>query len=69
MNVAGTGVPAGATVVAVGGTTVTLSATSTAGVANAAAITFTQDLTLDNATINSGQTVTITAKSLTAPNA
>jgi len=53
----------------VGGTTVTLSATSTAGVANAAAITFTQDLTLDNATINSGQTVTITAKSLTAPNA
>ncbi|MCE2910378.1 MAG: hypothetical protein LW712_16275 [Burkholderiaceae bacterium] len=69
MNVAGAGIPAGATVVAVGGTTVTLSATSTAGVANAAAITFTQDLTLDNATINSGQTVTITAKSLTAPNA
>ncbi len=69
MNVAGTGVPTGATVVAVGGTTVTLSMTSTAGVSNATAITFTQDLTLDNASINSGQSVTITTKTLTAPNA
>jgi hypothetical protein len=69
MNVSGTGVPAGATVVAVGGTTVTLSHTSTAGVANAASITFTYDMTLDNAVINSGQTVTITSKTLTAPNA
>ena len=69
MNVSGTGVPTGTTVVAVGGTTVTLSMTSTAGVANTTAITFTQDLTLDNVSINSGQTVTITSKSLTAPNA
>ncbi|MCA3072472.1 MAG: hypothetical protein IOD11_18815 [Rhodocyclaceae bacterium] len=69
MNVAGTGVPTGATVVAVGGTTVTLSMTSTAGVSNATTITFTQDLTLDNVSINSGQTVTITSKTLTAPNA
>ncbi len=69
MNVAGTGVPAGTTVSAVGGATVTLSSTSAAGVANAASITFTYDMTLDNATINSGQTVTITSKSLTAPNA
>lgn len=69
MNVSGTGVPAGATVVAVGGTTVTLSLTSTAGVANAASITFNSDITLDNVVINSGQTVTITAKTMTASNA
>jgi hypothetical protein len=69
MNASGTGVPAGASVVAVGATTVTLSMTSTAGVANAAAITFNGDITLDNTTINPGQTITITAKTLTAGNA
>lgn len=69
MNVSGTGVPAGATVVAVGGTTVTLSVTSTAGVANAASITFNGDITLDNTNIANGQQVTITAKTITAPNA
>lgn len=69
MNIAGTGVPTGATVVATTGTTVTMSMTSTAGVSNSASITFSQDLALDNASINSGQTVTITSKTLTAPNA
>lgn len=69
MNVSGTGVPAGATVVALTSTTVTLSLTSTAGVANTTSITFNGDITLDNTTVNSGQTVTITAKSITAPNA
>jgi hypothetical protein len=69
MNVAGTGVPADTTVVAVTATTVTMSRTSTAGVANTTAIQFTPDLVLDNASINSGQTVTITSKTLTAPNA
>lgn len=69
MNVSGTGVPTGATVVAVGGTTVTLSMTSTAGVSNGATITFGGDLTLDNVSIANGQTVTINTKTLTAPNA
>jgi hypothetical protein len=40
MTVSGTGVPPNTTVVAFTGTTVTMSNTSTAGVANAAAITF-----------------------------
>lgn len=69
MNVSGTGVPTGATVVAVTGTTATLSMTSTAGVGSAVSITFAPDLVLDNASINSGQTVTITSKTITAPNA
>jgi len=69
MNVSGTGVPTGATVVAVGGTTVTLSATSTAGVSNGATITFGGDITLDNTSIASAQSVTINTKTLTAPNA
>ena len=69
MNVSGTGVPTGSTVVAVTATTVTLSMTSTAGVGSAVSITFAPDLVLDNASINSGQTVTITSKTITAPNA
>lgn len=69
MNVSGTGVPAGATVVALTSTTVTLSMTSTAGVANAAAITFSPDLVLDNASIAAGQQVTISSYTLTAANA
>lgn len=69
MNVSGTGVPAGASVVAVTSTTVTISATSTAGVSSATTITFNGDITLDNTNIASGQTVTITAKTITAGNA
>jgi hypothetical protein len=69
MNASGAGVPAGASVLAVTGSTVTLSLASTAGVANTTAITFNGDITLDNTNINAGQTVTITAKTITAPNA
>lgn len=69
MNAAGAGVPATATVVALTATTVTLSHTSTAGVANAAAITFTADMTVDNASVANAQVVNVSAKSITAPNA
>lgn len=69
MNASGTGIPAGATVLATTGTTVTLSMASTAGVANTTAITFNGDITLDNTSIAAGQTVTITAKTITAGNA
>jgi fibronectin-binding autotransporter adhesin len=65
MNVAGTGVLAGTTVVAVSGTTVTMSLTSTAGVANAASITFNGDLTLANTSINATQAVSVTSLVLT----
>lgn len=69
MNISGTGVVAGATVVAVTGTTVTMSHTSTAGVANGASITFSYDMSIDNASINSGQTVTVNTYTITAANA
>jgi len=69
MNASGTGVPTGATVVAVTGTTVTLSHTSTAGVGSGVTVTFAPDLVLDAATMTAGQTVTINTKTLTAPNA
>ncbi len=69
MNVSGTGVPAGATVVALTSTTVTLSHTSTAGVANGASITFGGDLTLDNTSIASGQSVTVSTYQWTEANA
>jgi hypothetical protein len=59
MNISGTGVPVGATVVALTGTTVTMSMTSTAGVANTTAITFAPDLVIDGASITAGQTVTV----------
>lgn len=69
MNVSGSGIPSGATVVAVTSTTVTLSMTSTAGVASAAIITFAYDLPLDNAVITVGQSVTINTFTLNAANA
>lgn len=69
MNVTGTGIVAGTTVVAVGGSTVTLSQTSTAGVSNSTSITFDGDISLNNTSINSGQTVTISSKTITAGNA
>lgn len=69
MNVSGAGIPVGTTVVAVGGTTVTLSNTSTAGVANSTAITFSYDLPLDNASIANGQTVTVNTYTLNGANA
>lgn len=69
MTASGTGVPAGATVIAATGTTVTLSASSTAGVANSAAITFGGDITIDNALLVLGQTVQITGFTKTWPGA
>jgi hypothetical protein len=59
MNVSGTGIPAGTEVVAVTATTVTLSRTSTAGVASAASITFGGDMVIDNVNAASGQAWTV----------
>lgn len=69
MNISGTGVPADTQVVAVTGTTVTMSRTSTAGVANGAAITFGGDMTLDNVVFALAQAFSVTSFTLTAPNA
>lgn len=60
-NVSGTGIPADTTVVAVTGTTVTLSRTSTAGVASGAAITFAPDLVTNSPTISNGQAGTVSS--------
>ncbi len=68
-TVSGTGVPAGTTVVAVTSTTVTLSQTSTAGVASGATITFGGDMNMDNVNIANGQTVTVSAFTITGGNA
>lgn len=68
MSVSGTGIPVGATVVATTGTTVTLSHTSTAGVASAATITFNGDMTLDNTSAAIGQAWTVNSFSITAAN-
>ena len=65
MNVSGTGVVPFTTVVAVTGTTVTLSTTTTAGVANATAITFNGDFTCNPTGVTSGQTCTFGSHTLT----
>lgn len=70
--VAGTGIPTGATVLALSSTTVTISLASTAGVSSSAAITFgdtTGDLTVNNTSITNGQTVTVDTFTKTAPGA
>lgn len=69
MFATGTGVPAGATVLAVTGTTVTLSHTSAAGVASAATITFRGDMYVDNVNVANGQVITINTVTKTAGNA
>lgn len=69
MVASGTGVVDGSTVLAVGASTVTLSHASTAGVGSAVTISFKGDITLDSVSITAGQTVTITAYTLTAGNA
>lgn len=69
MTISGAGVPSLATVVAVTGTTVTMSHTSTAGVAAAVSITFSGDATVTNASIVSGQTVALTSLTVTASGA
>lgn len=65
MKVSGTGVPTGARVVAVGAGTVTLSHTSTAGVANATSITFSYDMPVDNASIANTQVATVNSYTIT----
>lgn len=67
--IAGTGVAVGSTVLAVNFTTITLSLTSSAGVATAAAITLTSHMTVDNVIVTAAQQITITAKTITAANA
>lgn len=66
--ISGTGIPANAWVLAFTGTTVTMSIASTAGVANAASITFGYDMTIDNNSIALNQTITVNTFSITAGN-
>lgn len=68
MKASGTGVPTGAYVVAVTGTTVTLSHTSTAGVSSSATITFNGDMTLDNVVAANGQAWTVNSFDINAAN-
>ncbi len=68
-NVTGTGIVAGSTVIALTGTTVTLSLASTAGVASAASITFGYDMVVDNTSVANTQAVTISTYTLTLPGA
>jgi len=67
-NVSGTGIVAGTTVLAVTGTTVTLSRASTAGVSSGATITFSGDVSVDNVNIASGQALNVSAITLTEAN-
>lgn len=67
MTASGTGILPDTYVIAVGGTTVTLSRASTAGVANTTAITFGGDMTLDNTNIAVAQNVTVTSWTRTMP--
>ena len=69
MAVSGTGILPGTTVLASTGTTVTLSLASTAGVSSSATITFGGDLTLNNTSIASGQSVSVTSLTITATGA
>jgi hypothetical protein len=66
--ISGTGVPAGATVLAFTGTTVTMSIASTAGVSSSVAITFGYDMTVDNNSIANTQVLTVNTFSLTEGN-
>ena len=58
----GTGIVEGTKVIAVTGTTVTMSQATTAGVASAASIVFGGDMTFDNATFALNQTLTLTSR-------
>lgn len=67
-NVTGAGIPTNATVLAFTATTVTMSHASTAGVANAASITFGYDMTIDNASVAVSQVINVNTYSITAGN-
>ena len=58
-----------ATIIATTGTTVTISAASTAGVGSGVTITFGGDMNLTNTNIASGQTVNFTSQTFTASGA
>lgn len=66
MLVTGTGIPSGSSVVAFTTTSVTLSQTSTAGVASAASITFGGDVVLGNTVIAANQACTFNSFTVTA---
>jgi hypothetical protein len=66
--ISGTGIVANSTVLAFTGTTVTMSQASTAGVANAASITFGYDMTIDNNSIANAQSINVSTFSITAGN-
>jgi hypothetical protein len=66
--VSGTGIPVGAKVLAVSGTTVTLDQATT-GVASGASITFGTEMVADNANIANAQVVTISSFAITRANA
>lgn len=68
MLAAGTGIPPGTYVVAVTGTTVTLSHTSTAGVSSAVSVTFNGDMTLDNVVAALAQAWTVNSFGITSAN-
>jgi hypothetical protein len=66
MTISGTGVPANTTVLAVGGTTVTMSTTTPGGVSNTTTITFGGDMSMNSTTITSPQTVAVSSMTITA---
>jgi hypothetical protein len=68
-TISGTGIPAGATVIATTATTVTMSLSSTAGVANGASITFGFDMSVDNVNFATGQQFTVNSFTITEGNA
>ena len=65
-KISGTGIVTGSRVLAVTGTTVTMSIASTAGVAAAASITFGHDMNVDNTSIANAQVLTVNTFSITA---
>lgn len=72
MSVSGTGIPSGATVLAVSSTTVTMSDISTTGVSNGATIYLGStdgDMWLTNPVLTAGQTLSFTSRNFTAPGA
>lgn len=72
MSISGAGVESGATALSVGSTTVTMSAASTAGVSSGVPIYFgdtSGDMWLQSTAMTVGQTLTISARTLTAPGA
>ena len=65
-TVSGVGILPNTTIIATSGTTVTLSLSSTAGVASAATITFGGDMTMSNTVIAVSQVVTFSSQTITA---